>query len=1375
MKLLLSTIAFLIVAIFSPLALAQQLFWVGGGTGDFNTATNWNTSLQNNGASGIPGITNTISIYPDNFLNTSPLNITITESQNNTVLGLQISHNIEFFEGGNQGEVSLESPNGATLTIAGLATAGSGTFVNGDMIVDAGTTLINTVATPGSTSNNIHFTNGVIVIGDAYNSNNGLNTFNGPGTFDIQSGTFSFDPAAGKATEMDLGNGTGATGAVIQGIGPITTTTETTTTTITTTIPARGSIVTTGNILNIGYGGGSGNWSVTNGSVLQTGTQVGNTYVIALGANSAPGIAGLLGTATGIGSVGTLTVADTSEVLINSGGDLQLGAIAKVTVLGNPVGTTGGTGIIDQTGGQVNIAGTGTMEIGDATSGLGLYNLTSGNLNIGMTATDTATVTLGVGALSSGTLNQTGGALTALADTTFAIGGAGTGIYAISGGTADFKNGFTVGANGTVNQSGSGVLTAENPVVVDGTYNMGGGIATFSNTLTINNQLNINGGTLKIGTANLLGAGVLDFGGGTLKFTSGTTFTDNFTGGVLTNTSTIDASLFTGPTNTFTFTNALSGTGGINLVGNGTTTFNFATIGGGAPNTNSGSTGIFGGTLNAFTDDFQNATAASTLTIGTAGSPGTLNLAMGGGSGTIADAIAGNGTLNVNFNAAAETLTLSNTGSLLSTVNIVLGANTGPEASLTPGTLQVYNGTFGTISDNGTGSGVIVGTGTGTGTVNFTNATYTGSTTIDSGYTLNTPTLTPTSLGSSVMNAGTLNITGAAGIIGNVMSNSGTLNTTIVTGNVVNSGIFSASSGVNTVGGSLTNTGTVNTTSALPGVVNTPTFTIAGPLTSSGTLVVRANGRVSDLYQSGGAANLDNGTINVQIVGGGKLGLTTYTIVTGTGVTSAGLTTSPNTALFSYALNNTGTAEDLLVTQTSIGTYAQTPNERSVAGALDGSASPLFSYFSKVPLASATSILPVALEQLSPETLQYARTIAFENSNFLAQRMNGVDADLRSGYGGLDTNALSVVTPGFNSSLGRSLGSLLAYDDPSFHSSAPNGVNYYPGAQSDSASPSSSSSSDTETSGSPAWNSSHQVISDSSNNPYLATQHPSGPQAPAMNVFIGGDAILASLNQNQSAANAPSSKASYTAGGATAGIGFRMTSHLAAGVLFDYNHTEAKTDSNGSKTNVDSYSPGLFATYFDHGFYANGLFSFGYNNYSNSRDLSFLGETASSHPSGQQYVGDLDFGYDFHPAKNWVVGPTLGLTYTHLNIDSFTESGAPGADLTVNEQNVDSLRSRLGGHVIFQTNTGDVLLQPNLTAMWQHEYLANSSNIISSLPSTGDFTTATAAPSRDSALIGVGMTATLSNSMALYLNYLADVGADDYWAQSVVGGFKARF
>ena len=417
------------------------------------------------------------------------------------------------------------------------------------------------------------------------------------------------------------------------------------------------------------------------------------------------------------------------------------------------------------------------------------------------------------------------------------------------------------------------------------------------------------------------------------------------------------------------------------------------------------------------------------------------------------------------------------------------------------------------------------------------------------------------------------------------------------------------------------------------------------------------------------------------------------------------------------------------------------------------------------------SQLASAIEELTPESLQYARNIAFENSTFLAQRVNGFCNDLRAGYGGLDTNAISVVTPGFDSGLGRSLGSLLAYDDPAFHSSAPNGVNYYPGGQS--GTPSSSSSS---TPAPATWDSSNQVISDSPN-PYLATTNPGGPETPKMSEFIGGDVVLANLNQNQSTSNSPSSKASYTAGDATAGVSFRVTNHFAAGVLFDYNHTDAKTDSSGSKTDVNSYSPGIFATYFDHGFYANGLFSFGYNTYSNTRNIGFLGETASSNPDGQQYVGDLDVGYDFHPDKSWVVGPTLGLTYTHLNIDSFTETGAPDANLEVGSQSADSLRSRLGGHLVYQTNTGDVLLQPNITAMWQHEYLDNGSGITSSFSdfSADPFTIQTASPSRDSALIGIGLTATLSNSMALYLNYLADVGAQDYWAQSVIGGFKARF
>ena len=69
------------------------------------------------------------------------------------------------------------------------------------------------------------------------------------------------------------------------------------------------------------------------------------------------------------------------------------------------------------------------------------------------------------------------------------------------------------------------------------------------------------------------------------------------------------------------------------------------------------------------------------------------------------------------------------------------------------------------------------------------------------------------------------------------------------------------------------------------------------------------------------------------------------------------------------------------------------------------------------------------------------RDIAFENSTFLAQKVDGFLSHLRDGYSGLDTSGLSILSPGLDTGLGKSLSSLLAYNNEGV---APNGVNYYP-------------------------------------------------------------------------------------------------------------------------------------------------------------------------------------------------------------------------------------------------------------------------------------------------------------------------------------------
>jgi uncharacterized protein YhjY with autotransporter beta-barrel domain len=1198
----------------------------------------------------------------------------------------------------------------------------------------------------------------------------------GSGTLNVTGGTIDYDNrTTPDSTRLSVGNG--GTGAVNQ---------------------SGNSVVTAGQQLIIGSSNGTGSYNLAGNSTLTIGTS-GKLAdnVVEIGGNFN----------AGDNSSGSLVIGGTSTFTVGADGRLLVGSILLPVGSMTPnAGVLGASGSVTQNDSSVvNLGGTsavfGAYQGSSTNITSAVYNLNGGSLNISNQET-----LFGAAGDAVGTLNQAGGALIAGGSTALIFGtssdgnatGSGAGIYNLSGGTASIAGelvlGEAAGSTGSVVQTG-GTMTAQGGSFViigdtgAGSYSISGPntvTAAFNGGLFIGGEMAVGGAvgtgtftqsggavsttSLNIGGAAGTGTGVYNYSGGTLAVTGGVavgaTGTFNQTGGALTFNSagsavTVNAggsynlnggtlstggNFLTGGGNfnfgggtlltQSAFNDTLAGT----ISGNSTidTTLGGATLsnvlnGNGNLNIIGGNTVTLTGTGNNAADSFgATISGGSTLvanSVNSLSSTGTFSVGTGsflrvnstaGATDNFAGSIAGAGNFITGANdAAANKLVLSGTTALTSASTTTIGAGGFGSLEVDNGTISNVNGTNADAADT-----FDVGSGTGNGTVILTGASILPTVTVNAGSTL--------------------------------LAGNATAGAYAITGNVFNNGTL----------------GTLGTSTA------PATLLINGNLTSTNTLLIHTNGLTVDTFGSAAqpltTANL-TGKVNVQGIGT----ITDVPIV----YTSGGiipdpttLTTSAPTALFSSTVTVVGNNLVLSTTQVPVGSFAQTPNEAAVASSLDHVISggvPFPTGF--VPLLTGLNQLtagqlPGALEQLTPESLQYARNIAYENATYLALRMNNVDADLRNGYSGLDANAISVVSPGFESGMGRSLGSMLAYNDPGFHTSAPNGVNYYPG-ESGRGSPSPSGS---DSSAPSTFDSSNQVISDSPN-PYLANVHPGGPETPAMSEFIGGDVVLADLNQDQSVSNAPSSKANYTAGDVTAGVSFRITNHFAAGVLFDYDHTDADTDSNGSKTRINTYSPGLYATYFDRGFYANGLFSFGYNTYSNTRNTGF--GTASSSPNGQQYIGDLDFGYDFHPDKSWIVGPTLGVTYTHLDIDSFTETGAPGADLAVQSQSTDSLRSRLGGHLIYQTNTGDVLLQPNFTAMWQHEFLADGSGITSSFNdfSSNSFTIQTAAPSRDSALIGVGLTATLNNSMALYLNYLADVGAENYFSQSVIGGFKARF
>ncbi len=904
-----------------------------------------------------------------------------------------------------------------------------------------------------------------------------------------------------------------------------------------------------------------------------------------------------------------------------------------------------------------------------------------------------------------GTISQIGGSAT-IDTLEVGVSPGATAFYQLQGGTLTVNNELdiasTAGGVGSFTQSG-GTLNANGAVNISD----GAGAGTF----------NYNGGTLNLTSGIFIG------NGGAFNQNTSITLMDGATQGILTDTG--------GSYNL----NAGTLTTGGNTVFTGSGNFNFA--GGTVVVTGSDWTDPLNGTitLNSTIDTSNfSATLSGNLT-------GTGTLTITGGNVVVLE-----GTNNDN-NSWGATIKGGST--------VIAGSTASLSAK---GTFQIGTGSTLFVASSGAASDTFAGTISDTtdlaGTANF--ATGTNKLVLTGVTNLSTASVTTLGTGGSLeVDNGTIsNVDGSAGNAADTFDvgdgvTTGTvrlLGTSTLPTVTVNSGSTLLA---DTIVGDVTNNGAMGSL----GTLDIPaTILISGSLTSPGQLLIHSNGLAFDTFGSAGSPLTSaNVTGMVKVIGVGNV-TDVPILYSSTAIAAVPPVTAP-TALFVPTLALSGDSKELLLTtvQNPLTSFAQSPNQNSVAGVLDpiiNNGTPFPAAF--VPILTSLNQLkaeqiPGALEELTPESLQYARDIAFENSTFMVQRMNGVDADMRNGRGGLDTNAVSVSMPGFDSGLGRALDNLIAYNASSTPAWPPNAA-------------------------------ATQAVSDSPNS---ATTYQDGSkwELPTMTEFLGGDVVLADLNQNHSSSYSPSSKANYTAEDATAGVGFRMASNLTAGVLFDYNHTNAKTDSRGSKTTVDSYSPGLFATYSDKGLYANGLFSFGYNTYDNTRNIGVLGSSANSSPNGQQYVTDLDVGYDFHPNKNWVVGPTLGLTYTHLDIDSFTETGNSGANLAVQSQSVDSLRSRLGGHMIYQTVTNNVLFQPNFTIMWQHEYLDSGSGITSSFSDFGSspFTIQAARPSQDSALVGCGFSATLGNSMTLYLNYLADIGASDYFAQNIVAGFKARF
>lgn len=182
------------------------------------------------------------------------------------------------------------------------------------------------------------------------------------------------------------------------------------------------------------------------------------------------------------------------------------------------------------------------------------------------------------------------------------------------------------------------------------------------------------------------------------------------------------------------------------------------------------------------------------------------------------------------------------------------------------------------------------------------------------------------------------------------------------------------------------------------------------------------------------------------------------------------------------------------------------------------------------------------------------------------------------------------------------------------------------------------------------------------------------------------------------------------------------------GAFFAYGGTQFDVNGLQEQVETDSYKAGLyFVRSVDSGYFLGNL-NYGWDNYSATRNITFLDRRNTAETSGNQFGLRFEKGFNFSLREGTVFQPFAAFQYLYLDTNAFSESGEGTTALNVDKSLYDSYRSEFGGRIVWNraidsNRYGSMFLQ----ASWLHEYgdtygtITGSFNNPGQINYTGDY------------------------------------------------------